>query len=161
MFVSKGLGRALCRPENAKLLTEWAGAILSAVTIPVIFKIGLTDPVETLAAVDKLADVGIPVVHINLGETRSGSRGLLYLEQLVGRCQCLIAGGGIRNVDDARRVLDAGANAVAIGTAAMKDPGLCGSIQRALRQREAGQERLHPSCLFGPEWQMKIRRRAL
>ena len=138
MFVSKGLGRALCRTENAKLLREWAGSILSAVTIPVVFKIGLTDPVETLAAVDTLADVGIPVVHINLGETRSGSSGLLFLERLAGRCLCLIAGGGIRNIDDARRVLDAGADAVAIATAAMKDPALCGSIQRALRQRETG-----------------------
>jgi dihydroorotate dehydrogenase len=48
----------------------------------------------------------------------------------------LIAGGGIQNIDDARRVLDTGADAVAIGTAGMKDPGLCGSIQKALRQRE-------------------------
>jgi len=136
MFVKERLGEQLCSRQNAKLLKEWATAILSAVAVPVIFKIGLTDPVDTIGAVDILADTGIPVVHINLGQTHSGSEGLHFLEQLTDRCQCLIAGGGIQNIDGARRVLEAGANAVAIGTAAMKDPGLCGSIQKALRCRE-------------------------
>ena len=136
MFVKERLGVELCRHENVELLKEWATAILNAVTVPVIFKIGLTDHVDTIGAVDILAGVGIPVVHINLKETHSGSKGLHVLEQLTGRCQCLIAGGGIQNIDDARRVLDTGADAVAIGTAAMKDPGLCGSIQKALRYRE-------------------------
>ena len=136
MFLKEHLGEEMCRRENAELLKEWAVAILNVVTVPVIFKIGLTDPADTMGAVDVLAGVGIPVVHINLEETRSGSNGLHFLEQLTGRCQCLIAGGGIQNIDDARRVLDAGADAVAIGTAAMKDPGLCGSIQKALRHRK-------------------------
>ncbi len=136
MFVKERLGEELCRRDNAKLLEEWATAILGAVTVPVIFKIGLTDPADTMSAVEILADTGVPVVHINLRQTHSGSQGLHFLEQLAGRCQCLIAGGGIQNFDDARRVLDAGADAVAIGTAAMKDPGLCGSIQQALRHRE-------------------------
>ena len=136
MFVKEGLGKELCRRENAKLLKEWATAILNAVTVPVIFKIRLTDPVDTIGAVDILAGVGIPVVHINLIETHSGSMGLHILEQLTDRCQCLIAGGGIKNIDDARRVLDTGADTVAIATAAMKDPGICGSIQEALRYRE-------------------------
>ncbi|MDP6775186.1 MAG: HisA/HisF-related TIM barrel protein [Candidatus Latescibacteria bacterium] len=136
MFVSERLGEELCRRKNAQLLEEWAAAILGAMTIPVIFKIGLTDPEDTLGAVDILADKGVPIVHINLEETHTGSEGLRFLEQLTGRCQCLIAGGGIRNLEDARRVLDTGANAVAIGTAAMEDPGLCGSIQEALRSGE-------------------------
>lgn len=136
MFVKEGLGEELCRRENAARLKEWAAAILGAVTVPVIFKIGLTDPVDTVCAVDTLADAGIPIVHINVGTTHVGSDGLRFLEQLAGRCQCLIAGGGIRNADDARRALDAGANAIAIGTAAMQDPGLCGTIQAALRAGE-------------------------
>ena len=132
MFVKERLGEELCHPENAELLKEWAVAILNAVTVPVIFKIGLTDPMHTIGAVDILAGVGVSVVHINLRETHSGSKGLHFLEQLTGRCQFLIVGGGIQNIDDARRVLDCGADAIAIGTAAMKDPGLCGSIQEAL-----------------------------
>ncbi|NOY80288.1 MAG: hypothetical protein GXP31_04700 [Kiritimatiellaeota bacterium] len=136
MFVKVRLGEELCRRDNAELLEKWARAIMGAVTVPVIFKIGLTAPVDTLNAVDILAAAGVPVVHINLRQTHRGSEGLRFLEQLAGRCRCLIAGGGVRNVDDARRLLDAGANAVAVGSAAMKDPGLCGSIQQALRHRE-------------------------
>lgn len=132
MFVKERLGQELCRHENVELLKEWATAILNAVTIPVIVKIGLTDPEDTLGALTVLAGVGIPVVHINVKETSSGSEGLRVLKQLTGTCQCLIAGGGIENIDDARRVIDSGADAIAIGSAAMKEPDLCGSIQEAL-----------------------------
>ena len=133
MFVKEGLGEQICRRENVELLKEWAIAILNVVTIPVIFKIGLTDPVDTINTVDILADIGIPIVHINVKETHAGSEGLEILKQLTGKCQCLIAGGGIQNIDDALRVLESGADAVAIGSAAMEDPNLCGSIQRDLR----------------------------
>ncbi len=56
------------------------------------------------------------------------------VESLRGVCECLIVGGGIHDLAGARRVLGAGADAVAIGTAAMKQPALCGRIQRELRQ---------------------------
>lgn len=132
MFVKEHLGEELCRPENAELLKEWALAILNAVSVPVIFKIGLTDPVHTSSAIDIMANNGVPVVHINLRETHSGSRGLNFLKTIKGKCKCLIVSGGIRNIDDARRVIDNGADAIAIGTAAMKDPSLCGTVQQAL-----------------------------
>jgi len=137
MFVKERLGEELCRRENAGLLREWAVAIRQAAAVPVIFKLGLIDPAETLQAVDLLTDVDISVIHINVHKTRSGSSGLRFLEQLRGRCRCLIAGGGIQNLNDARRVLAAGADAAAIGTAAMKDPGLCGWIQKKLRWEKA------------------------
>ena len=133
MFVKEGLGQELCRRENETLLREWAGALLGAVTIPVIFKIGLTEPAVTLNAVHILTDTGIPVVHIDIKDSIPGSRGLDFLGEIEGLCQCLVAGGGIRDIEGARRVLDAGANAAAIGTAAMKDAGLCASIQEMLR----------------------------
>ena len=135
MFVKERLGQEMCRRENAAILREWAAAILNAVTVPVIFKIGLIGPADTIGAVDILAEIGVPVVHINLHDTHEGASALAILEKLTGRCPCLIAGGGIANIDGARRVLDAGADAVAIGTAAMNDPNLCGVIQEALRRR--------------------------
>ena len=46
---------------------------------------------------------------------------------------CLIAGGGIKDMEGARRVLEQGADAVAIGTAAMKEAALCGDIQKRLK----------------------------
>ncbi len=134
MFVREGLGEQLCRRENAALLKEWASAILEGVNIPVIFKIGLTEPAETVDAVHILASIGIPVVHINIRQCKPESEGLDVLRELSGVCQCLISGGGIQDVEGARRVLAAGADAIAIGTAAMKDPALCGHVQEILRE---------------------------
>jgi len=133
MFVKERLGGELCRRENAALLKEWMTAIRDAVTVPVILKTVLNEPEDALYAVDTVAALGIQVVHINLRDTRAGSQGLAICGQLAGRCECLVAGNGIQTADDARRVLDAGADAVAIGTAAMEDAALCGTIQQALR----------------------------
>lgn len=133
MFVNAGLGEALCRRENLGHLKEWATAILGAVKIPVIFKIGFTEPDETIAAVDTIADSGVPIVHINVYETDSGSEGLLILRRLADRCRFLIGGGGVKDIEDARKVLESGADAVAIGTAAMKDVTLCSRFQNLLR----------------------------
>lgn len=133
MFVSAGVSSALCRHENWGRLREWAKAILEAVRIPVIFKIGLHDTSDTLGAVDVMADAGVPIVHINVGCTDAGSEGLSMVSRLRGRCPFLIVSGGIRDIEGARRVLAAGADAIGIGTAAMKDAGLCGRIQRALK----------------------------
>ncbi|MCX6991634.1 MAG: HisA/HisF-related TIM barrel protein [Kiritimatiellaeota bacterium] len=133
MFVRNGLGEALCERGNSKSLRRWAKAILNAATIPVIFKIGLGDLPATIAAVDTLTEVGVPIVSINLGKTTAGSAGLKALKQIAGHCLFLIAGGGIKDLEGARRVLEQGADAVAIGTAAMKKPALCGDIQKHLK----------------------------
>ena len=53
--------------------------------------------------------------------------------QLREMCSVLIASGGVHDIEGAQRTLEAGAGAVAIGTAAMEDPELCGRIQRLLR----------------------------
>jgi dihydroorotate dehydrogenase (NAD+) catalytic subunit len=44
----------------------------------------------------------------------------------------IIGVGGIRNAEDARQYLDAGAGLVAIGTAALADPQLPGRVVREL-----------------------------
>ena len=133
MFIKEGLGEALNNPENRRKLTEWARTLATTLTIPVIFKIGFANTNDTSAAVETMAAAGVPVVHVNIEHSDAQSEGLRALGQLALRCSFLIAGGGIANLESARRVLDAGAGAVAIGTAAMKDPTLCGRIQRALR----------------------------
>lgn len=133
MFTRVGLGEALCEPANSKSLRRWAKAMLEALTIPVIFKIGFGGLRETLAVADTLTEVGVPIINISLGTTAPASVGLKAVKQLAGHCACLIAGGGIKNLKDARRVLKQGADAVAIGTAAMKNPFLCGDIQRRLK----------------------------
>jgi heptaprenylglyceryl phosphate synthase len=101
-------------------------------TVPVIFKIGLKDTADTYGAVEMMAEAGAFYVHINAGSTGPGSAGLEAIGQLKGKAQFLIAGGGIEDAEGAKRVLKAGADAVAVGTAAMKDAGLCGRIQKAI-----------------------------
>jgi len=114
-------------------LERWAHTALAAVSIPVIFKIGMQAAEDTVAAVTTLARIGVPVVHINVGSTAPGSDGLRMVERLRGICQCLIVSGGIDDTQGARRVIAAGADGIAIGTAAMKTPTLCGRIQREIQ----------------------------
>ena len=134
MFVRAHVSSALCHRENWDRLRAWGTAILEAVQIPVIFKIGAYDTPDTVGAVDVISAVGIPMVHVNVDDTDAGSEGLAMLGQLTGRCSFLIASGGVKDVEGARRALRAGADAVAVGTAAMKDPNLCGRIQDLLRK---------------------------
>ncbi len=134
MFVKEGLGYALCRRENSKHLKKWAKNLVKSLQIPVIFKIGLNEPSETIAAVDNIAESGVPIVHINVENTEAGSPGLQILKKLAGRCLFLIGGGGVKEIEGAQRVLETGANAVAIGTAAMNNPDLCGHLQNLLKK---------------------------
>lgn len=140
MFVSAGVGEALCDRANSDELKEWAKAILNAVAIPVIFKMRLRDPEDMIAVLDTLAGAGIPAVHINAKQALAGAGGPEQIKQLAGRCRCLIVGGGISDIKGARQVIECGANAVGIGAAAMKDAALCGRIQNLLRKetREGG-----------------------
>ena len=134
MFVSRDLSSVLCRRSHWAELRTWAQAIVEAVNIPVIFKMGAQSNLEeTAGAVDVLAEAGVQVVHICVGRTDPGAPGLKLLTALKGRCSCLIGGGGVTDAEGAARVIAAGDNAVAIGTAAMKDPGLIGRIQKQLR----------------------------
>lgn len=133
MFVGKGLSSMLCRRKNWPNLKKWAKAVASAVSIPVIFKIGAVDAEETAGAVDVVVDAGVAVIHANVNDTRPGSPGLDMLAMLRDRCSFLIGGGGVKDAKGARRVLAAGAQAAAIGTAAMKDPGLIARIQATIR----------------------------
>ncbi len=133
MFLRANTSSALCRRENWLELRRWAKTMLEAVEIPVIFKVGCGDTPDAVEAVRVLTEAGVPVVHVNVEETEAGSEGLGVLEKLRGSTPFLIVGGGIKDIEGARRVLAAGADAVAFGTAAMKDPDLCGRIQRILR----------------------------
>ncbi|MFH2068999.1 MAG: HisA/HisF-related TIM barrel protein [Candidatus Omnitrophota bacterium] len=134
MFTCAGLGETLCEPGNSKSLRRWAKAIMTSIIIPVIFKIGLGDLQNTLTAVDTLTEVGVPIVSVNVETNSPGSTGLKAVKQFAGHCACLVVGGGIKDLEGARRVLEQGADAVAIGTAAMKNPSLCGDIQKRLRE---------------------------
>ena len=136
MFVSVGLSSALLRRENWPRLREHAAACLDALSRPFIPKIGLRDTPDVEEAIGELADLGVQILHVNLGNA-AAAPGLAATRRLKERVPCLIIGGGIKTAEDAERVIEAGADAVAVGTAAMRDPSLCGRLQAALRGQEA------------------------
>jgi dihydroorotate dehydrogenase len=133
MFTGRGLSSALCLRANWAELGRWAKAMAACVSVPVIFKMGLDDPEETVGAAGIVTEAGIRVLNVVLHDVGPGSGEFGVLPRLRQHCDVLISGGGIRGVADARRFLDSGADAVAIGTAAMEDAGLIGRIQKALR----------------------------
>jgi len=133
MFLQAGVSAALCYRQNWDALKEWTTAILQAVDIPVIYKVGANDTPDIVDAIDLISGAGVPIIHINVEDAQEGSEGLAMVEKLRGKCTVLIAGGGVKETEDAQRILRAGADGVAIGAAAMKDPNLCGAIQKVLK----------------------------
>jgi len=81
------------------------------------------DPVERLEEFSIAGEVAVVDLDAALGR---GSNAEL-IRRLVRRAPCRV-GGGIRNLDAARRWLDAGARHVMIGTAAT--PDFCGALPR-------------------------------
>jgi len=136
MFVSVGLSSALLRRENRPRMRERIGGYLEALERPFIAKIGISDSPDAVEAVGELASMGVQLIHADVGDA-AGDRGRARIRRLRDRAPFLIAGGGIKTVQDARRALEAGADAVAVGTAAMHDPGLCGRLQAELRRTAA------------------------
>ena len=132
IFVSRGLSSAMLRREHWPRLREHLAAILQAVERPLIVKIAASDTPDSLGAVEQLVDVGVKIVHANVGNAVD-QYGVTLIRKLHERCPFLIIGGGIRTSEHARAVIDSGADAVAVGTAAMSDPTLCGRLQAALR----------------------------
>src|SRR5204862_6141851 len=81
------------------------------------------DPVQRLEEFSMAGGVGVVDLDAALGR---GSNAEL-IRDLVRRAPCRV-GGGIRDLDSARRWLDAGAAHVMIGTAAT--PEFCGALPR-------------------------------
>ena len=132
MFVSRGLSSALLRRDNWPALREWLSAILDATSLPFIAKIGVHDTPDTEQAVEVMAGIGVNIFHVNVGDAPSE-----HGSQVIGRLRrpgrVLIIGGGIGTPEQARQVIAAGADAVAIASSAMDDPRLCGRMQVALQ----------------------------
>jgi cyclase len=90
------------------------------------------DPVELGAA---YSDAGADeLVFLDVTATLEGRPGLV---ELVGRVAERLAipftvGGGVRSVDDAEALLRAGADKVAVNSAALERPGLVGELARRL-----------------------------
>jgi TIM-barrel protein len=132
MFVSVGLSTELLRRGNWSRLREHVGKCVAALSRPFIVKMRMAATPDAEGAVAELVDSGVELIHANVGDATEAS-GLELIERLKTRAPFVIAGGKIGTIEDARRAIAAGADAVALGTAAMQDPGLCGRMQAALR----------------------------
>ena len=132
MFVSEGLGQALLRRENWPNLEKQVTTILEATDRPFIPKFGVSGGDDAEQAVEVMAGVGVNIFHVNVGAAPS-EQGSQVINRLRQPGRVLIIGGGIRTSEQAREVIAAGADAVAVASAAMDDPNLCGRVQAALQ----------------------------
>ncbi len=133
MFVSEGLGLALLRRENWPNLEKQVTTILEATDRAFIPKFGVSGGDDAEQAVEVMAGVGVNIFHVNVGDALS-QHGSQVISRLRQPGRVLIIGGGIRTSEQAREVIAAGADAVAIASAAMDDPKLCGRIQAELQE---------------------------
>lgn len=132
MFVRMGLSSALLRREHWPRLRRDITSCLDALRRPFIVKIGVAPMSDAELAVSEMAAVGVKFVHANLGQVAT-RQGLDLIHRFKGSGVFLIAGGGIATVAKAKGALEAGVDAVAVGTAAMDNPNFCGNLQAALR----------------------------
>jgi len=95
-------------------------------------ELGLTPLVEVHdeREVDLALESGARVVGVNNRDLRDFTMDLATTERLAGRLAgaTLVAESGVKTLEDARRLRDAGADAVLIGEAAMRDPALIAQI---------------------------------
>jgi tRNA-dihydrouridine synthase len=132
MFTDRGLSSALLQRANWPRLRDQLRALLGAIEAPFIAKIGIEDTPDAAEAVEQMVKVGVQIIHANIGDAAS-VKGLALTRRLSEVAPVLIIGGGIATEEAGRSVLEAGADAIAAGTAAMEDATLCGRLQKALR----------------------------
>ena len=107
-----------------------AGALARYVSLAV--EVGLTPLVEVHdeAEADLALESGARVIGVNNRDLRDFTVDLSTTERLAPRLAgaTLVAESGVKSVEDARRLRDAGADAVLVGEAAMRDPGVIAKI---------------------------------
>ncbi len=107
-----------------------AGPLARYVSLAV--ELGLTPLVEVHdeREAELALESGARVVGVNNRDLRDFTVDLATTERLAGRLAgaTLVAESGVKTLEDARRLRDAGADAVLIGEAAMRDPALISQI---------------------------------
>ena len=116
------------RADAVLLIAALFDAATLARHVSLAVEVGLTALVEihTEAEADLALESGARVIGVNNRDLRDFSVDLGTFEKLAPRLAgaTLIAESGVKTVEDARRMRDAGADAVLVGEAAMRDPGL-------------------------------------
>ncbi len=107
-----------------------AGALARYISMAV--ELGLTPLVEVHdeRETDLALESGARVIGVNNRDLRDFTVDLATTERLAPRLAgaTLVAESGVKSVEDGRRLRDAGADAVLVGEAAMRDPGLIAKL---------------------------------
>jgi indole-3-glycerol phosphate synthase len=116
------------RADAVLLIAALFDAVALARYVSVAVEVGLTPLVEVHdeEEAELALESGARVIGVNNRDLRDFSVDLGTFEQLAPRLAgaTLIAESGVKGPEDARRLRDAGADAVLVGEAAMRDPSL-------------------------------------
>jgi indole-3-glycerol phosphate synthase len=116
------------RADAILLIAALFDAAALARYVSLAVEVGLTPLVEIHdeEEANLALESGASVVGVNNRDLRDFTVDLGTFERLVPRLAgaTLVAESGVKSPDDARRLRDAGADAVLVGEAAMRDPGL-------------------------------------
>jgi len=132
MFMETNTSSAMLLRNNWKHLERLTRKLLKRITVPIIFKIGAFDNEDITDSIGFLRGLGIDLFHINITSSPPDSKGIKFLDGLEKEGLFIIASGGITDINGARRILEQGADAVAIGNVAIGDPDICSDIQSRL-----------------------------
>ena len=116
------------RADAVLLIAALFDAVALARYVSVAVEVGLTPLVEVHdeEEAELALEAGARVIGVNNRDLRDFSVDLGTFEQLAPRLAgaTLVAESGVKGPEDARRLRDAGADAVLVGEAAMRDPSL-------------------------------------
>ncbi|MDD5659833.1 MAG: HisA/HisF-related TIM barrel protein [Actinomycetota bacterium] len=128
IFISNNTSSALLLKDNRNRLREAIRTMVYKIKIPIIFKIGAFDNDNVLEAIDIIKEEGIDLIHINIGSNKKNLEGHEFLKKINRENLFIIAGGRVKNFNNARDIINSGADAVSIATASIKKPDLISRI---------------------------------
>jgi indole-3-glycerol phosphate synthase len=120
------------RADAVLLIAALFDADALARYVSLAVEVGLTPLVEVHdePEAELALEAGVRVVGVNNRDLRDFTVDLGTFERLAPRLgdATLVAESGVKTPEDARRLRDAGADAVLVGEAAMRDPGLIAKL---------------------------------
>jgi tRNA-dihydrouridine synthase len=132
MFTSNNSSSALLLKSNWRKLKKLIRIMFKNIKIPFIFKIGAFDNPDVIDAIKLLRNEGISIIHINI-KSNPKNLGTDFLKSFSKNNIVVIAGGGIRDIKSAERILKTGVDAISIGAASIKNPDFCETLQKLIR----------------------------
>jgi len=123
-----GTGCYMFMPEHAEKLHRWV-RMLAATGIPLTVKAKSGVIADYVPHLKRFEEAGVIAFHINVRDEQNRTQDLAALEAVRrGTRLFLMASGYVTDSASARRLFDAGADAVGVAEAAMKDPGIFGKV---------------------------------